>query len=250
MRYANRLRSGLLILYLAIFLLVGCIPEPGGEPSSANGTTPAESDSQVKIELQALQAKYDELSASCDAVKSELETTQDKYDELSIKNEGLSAQYNELSVKYDELSTRYEQLSTKYDELGTEYDTLIKGTANVTEEEVEQAIFEMINQVRKDNGLDKLEWNNSLYWWARDHSDYMATIKSLEYSENLYLQEIFLAAGYSTLDRLVKAAFITWKENQTQYERSFLNPYALIGAVGVSKSGEIFYITYFADIRR
>jgi len=250
MRYANRLRSGLLILYLAIFLLVGCVPEQEGEPSNANDATPAEQDSQAKIELQALQAKYDELSANYDAVKSELEITQGKYDELSIKNEGLSAQYNELSVKYDELSTRYEQLSAKYDELGTEYDTLIKGTANVTEEDVEQAIFEMINQERKDNGLNKLEWSNSLYWWARDHSTRMATIKSLEYSENLYLQEIFRAAGYSTLDQIAKAAFIIWKENLTQYERNFLHTYAEIGAVGVSKSGEIFYITYFADIQR
>ena len=240
MRYFNRLLSGLLILCLAMFLLVGCVPKSEDEPSPPIDATQPQPGSQEKIELQILQAEYDKLSGKYDYVKSELEKAEAKYGEISAKHDELSAKYYQLSAKHDELSAEYEELSAKYD-------AVMQGTRGINEEDVEQAIFELINQERRNNELDELEWSNGLHWWAKDHSEYMATIKRLEYSDRDYWQDNFRAVGYSTVDRIANAAFLLWEES-LRYESNFLDKAAKYCAVGVSKSGEIFYITYFAHI--
>jgi len=223
--------SCLMVLSL---LVASCTLAPPAKEDAA----PPEQDSQAKSELQILQARYDELSASYDDVKSKLEITQAKYDELSAK-------HNELSDKYDKLSAKHGELSAKYEGLSAEYDAMIQGTRGINEEDIEQAIFRLVNKERQNNGLNKLEWSDNLHWAAKDHSQHMATIKRLEYSERSYWQGIFQAAGYSTLDRIANAALIIWEES-LRYEGHFLCKGAKYGAIGVSKSGDIFYITYFA----
>ncbi len=98
-------------LMVLSLLVASCAPVPPAKEDTA----PPEQDSQAKIELQILQARYDELSANYDDVKSKLEITQAKYDELSAKHDELNAKHNELSDKYDELSDKYEGLSAEDD---------------------------------------------------------------------------------------------------------------------------------------
>ncbi|MFC2005049.1 hypothetical protein ACFLUY_02370, partial [Chloroflexota bacterium] len=66
-----------------------------------------------------------------------------------------------------------------------------------------------------------------------------------EVANQSYWQGVFQAPGYSSLDRITNAAWMVWKEN-TAFENNFLNQHAKFGTVAVSKSGDIFYITYFA----
>jgi len=247
MRYSKGLLSGMLILCLAVFLLAGCLPKLEDEPSQRNDATPAQQVSQAKSKLQMLQAEYDKLSANYEDVKSELETTQAKYDELGTNYEDVKSELETTQAKYDELNAKYEDLRAKHDELSAKYDILIQGTAGISEEDVEQAIFELINQERQNNGLNELEWYYGLHIIAKEHSQYMATIGRLENSEYSIWQGVFRATGYSTLDRMTNATLIIWKES-IHYERNFLHEKAKYGAVGVAKSGEVFYITYFADI--
>lgn len=239
MRYSKRLIAGLLVLSLSIFLLVGCATALEDEASQPEEVAPVREDSQVKGELLILQGKYDKLSVDQDTVKNELETTQVKYDELSIAND-------ELNTKYDELSTQYDELNTKHNELNLNYQILMEGTAGVNEEDIEQAIFELINLERKNIGLSELEWADGIYMWAKENSNDMATRKSVEYSEYNYWQEVFRAAGYSTIDRMAKATLVVWKESP-QFELNILNQAANYGVVAVTKTNDIFYITYFSS---
>ncbi len=223
-----------ILLIIALSCLPSCAPTVSQEEYDRVTNELTAAQNQIAslqgdlAEAKKLQATYNELSTNYEAVKSKLEIMQAKHDELSVK-------YDELSAEYDELSAKY--------------DAVLEGTAGISEEDVEQAIFELINQERQNNGLNELEWSEGLYWWAMEHSQHMATTKRLEYSEHPYWQDIFRAAGYSTLDRIANAALIIWKES-LQYERNFLNNNAKYGAVAASKSGEIFYIACFADVYR
>lgn len=178
-----------------------------------------------------------------DQVTGELSETQGKL--ASLRSELAEAEI--LQAEYDELGAKYDDLDTKYDELSSQYNVLVEGTANTSEEDVEQAVFELINQARRDNGLDELEWNHSLYLWAKSHSRDMAARKRVELSDYDVWQDVWRATGYSTVDRLTSATLTIWKDS-VNYERTLLVKGATVGAVAVYKSGDIFYITYFAHI--
>lgn len=178
-----------------------------------------------------------------DQVTGELSETQGKL--ASLRSELAEAEI--LQAEYDELGAKYDDLDTKYDELSSQYNVLVEGTANTSEEDVEQAVFELINQARRDNGLDELEWNHSLYLWAKSHSRDMAARKRVELSDYDVWQDVWRATGYSTVDRLTSATLAIWKDS-VNYERTLLVKGATVGAVAVYKSGDIFYITYFAHI--
>lgn len=227
------------LLIMALFSVLSCAPaisqqeydQVTGELSETQGKLASLRSELAEAEI--LQAEYDELSDNYDAVRSELEIMQ--------------AEYDEVGVKYDELSAKYDDLNTEYDELSSQYNILVEGTANISEEDVEQAVFELINQERRDNGLDELEWNHSLYLWAKSHSRDMAARKRVELSDYDVWQDVWRATGYSTVDRLTSATLTIWKDS-VNYERTLLVKGATVGAVAVYKSGDIFYITYFAHI--
>jgi uncharacterized protein YkwD len=228
-----------ILLILALFNVLSCAPAVSQQEYDKVTSELSEAQSQLALqrselaEAEVLQAKYDELSDNYDAVRSELEI--------------LQAEYGELGVKYDELGAKYDDLGEVYDELSRQYNVLTEGTADINEEDVEQAVFELINQERRDNGLNELEWNHSLYLWAKSHSRDMATRKRLETSEYDVWQDFLRAAGYSTVDRLAGAALTIWRDS-INYERNMLVNGATVGAVGAYKSGEVFYITYFIHI--
>ncbi|MFC1916034.1 CAP domain-containing protein [Chloroflexota bacterium] len=248
-----------ILLVIALFSMSSCtstVPPQEydrvkNELSAAQSQLTSLQDKLAETEL--LQAQNEELKKQYSAVKGELETTQAKYEELSTEFEDLNKQFDSLKsefettqAKYEELSTEYEDLNKQFEELSKQPDIIIEETAEISEEAIEQAVFQLINQERENNDLDELIWGTNLYKWATANSRNMATSKRYEYSDYASWQEVYWAAGHSTTDEIVNGAFIVWKNSQ-QYERNIINKVATYGAVGVYKSGEIFYITYIAS---
>ena len=207
-------------------------------------------------EAELLQVQNEEWEKQFNTAKSELETMQAKYENLSTEYEDLNKQFDvgkseleTMQVKYEVLSTEYGELNNQFEELSRQYAILLEGTAEINEADVEQAVFELVNQERTNDGTNELMWGDNLYRWAKANSLSMATNKRLEYIEYLGWQDVFWATGYGTADRMANATFTVWKNHQ-EYERNFLSVGAKYGAVAVYKSGEIFYITYVADYFR
>ena len=204
-------------------------------------------------EAESVQIKYEELSKLYDMIKSEREIIQTQYEELNNQYEELSNQYEESNQQletakneFGSMQTKYEELSIEYEELREQHDIIMEGRAEIDERDVEQAVFELINEERIENGLNELDWGDNLYKWAMANSRSMATNKRYEYSELFAWQEVFWATGYGTIDRIANAALTIWKDGK-QYEQKFLSIGANYGAVAVHKSGDISYITYIAD---
>jgi len=216
------------VMFLLIScLLVGC----GGISEEAYDAVKAERDAvqaqvtNLQSEASAMQAEYDGLQADYDEIKGEFETVQAEHEELSAENDELKAQNEELS----------QQLGVPVEETG-----------EIIEADVEQALFELANQERIDNGLDELEWGKYLYKTAIANSRDMATSGQLEYPSRAAGKEIYRAAGYSTTDGMANATLIIWK-GTSNFAANFLIRGSRYAAVGVYKSGDIFYITYMAD---
>ena len=247
-----------MLLVIALFSVSSCAPtvsqqEYEGVSDELSAIQGQLASLQGKLaEAGLLQVKYEELSKQYAMVKSERETTQAKYEELSTEYEELNKQFDTVKSEsettqagYEELSTEYEELNNKYKELSKQYDIVTEEPAEINEEDAEQAVFKLVNQERKDNGLDELIWGVNIYKSAMANNRNMATRKRFEYPEYGW-QEVFWATGYSTTDGIASAALTVWK-NRLLYETNFLNKVTKYGAVAVYKSGEIFYITYVAD---
>ena len=211
-------------MFGAIFLLIPCLLVGCGVSEEVYNAVVAERDvaqaqvTNLQSEVSAIQAKYDDLKADNDELKSEFETTQ----------------------------AEYEELNEQFEELSKQGDVIIEEAAEINAEDVEQALFTLINQERKNNGLDELMWGKYLYKTATANNQDMVTNKQLEYPSRAAWKEVYRAAGYSTTDGIANATFIIW-QNSRGYEDDFLNVASVYGAVAVYKSGEVFYITYMAD---
>ncbi len=229
------------MLLLASLPMVAC-----GMPQKEYDVVLEERDA-AQAQTVSVKSDLDKAESEIDSRKSDLATANADLTKLKVELEITQAKYDELSAKDSELSAKHSELSAKYSELSAKYDALIHGTARIKEEDLEQLVFESVNQERQDNGLHELEWYSGLHTMAKDHSYHMTIIKRLEYSEySTGWQEVFLAVGYLTGDRIANAAMITWKLDPN-YKTKFLNEAAKNGAVGVVKSGEYYYITYYAD---
>lgn len=220
-------------MLLIISVLSGC-------SSGSDEQTQTEEESQTEIELQTLQNEYDTLSTNYENIQDQLETAQSNY-------QNLSNSHNELDDEYNDLTARYNELNSKYNELNANYNELIKEPEAITEENLEQVIFDLINQERAEAGVPPIQWHDGLHWYAKKHSMFMADRRMLEYSGESYYQEIFRGAGYKTTEDMTNAAMLIWKHG-IQYERNFLKEDANNGAVGVVKSGDVFYVTYYSHI--
>ncbi len=201
----------------------------------------------VKIKLEALlNDQYDELRQSYDTVVSEYESLQAGFVDLSTEYENLGKQLDVVRDEYETLQAQHEYLLAEYDVLRTQYDIVTEEPAPITAEDVEQALFNLVNKDRIDNGLDEQLWGKYLYKWARANSTNMATNKRIEYSDFASWQEVQWATGYDTTDEMAEAVMTMWR-NTRNYERYFLNINATYGAVAVYESEEIYYITYIAS---
>jgi len=248
-----------ILLVMALFSVPSCAPAVSQEEyDRVNNELSAIQDQlallQGKLaEAELLQAQNEELNQQFDAVKSEFETMQAEYEELSTEYEELNQQLDTaksevetIQAEYEELNTEYEELNQQFVDLSEQYDIIIEGTAEINEEDVEQAVFKLVNQERINNGLNELMWGGDLYKKAMANSLNMAKNKSYEYTELFAWQEVFWATRYGTADIIANAALTIWKDGK-EYERNFLSKGANYAAVAVHKSGEIFYVTYIAD---
>jgi len=115
-----------------------------------------------------------------------------------------------------------------------------------TEEELEQQIFDAINQRRTERLQPPLVWDEKLYEEARKHSSYMASIeKCTRDGKGTYYQNVY----WCTINQnnIAGRAVDAW-ETSIDPSNSFnlLTPLAKYGAVAVSSSETAFYVTYFA----
>jgi uncharacterized protein YkwD len=250
-----------MLLVMALFIVPSCAPKVSPQEYDRVSNELSTIQSQLTslqgklAEAELLQAQNEELNKQYDAAKSEFETMQAKYEDLNAEYDGLNEQFDTVKsefetmrARYKDLDAEYEELNERFEELSERYNIIMEGAAGIDEEDIEQAVFKLINQERENSGLDELMWGKYRYKDAIAHSRYMATSKKLEYPEFGW-QEIFWATGYGTADRIASAALTVWK-NRQPYEITFLNKATYYGAVGVHKSGEIFYITYLADYFR
>lgn len=202
----------------------------------------------VEGQYQDLNIKYEELQKQHDARIDEIQTIKSELDELNTEYEQLKGQGGARINEIQAMQAEYDELNKEFDELKRQYDIIVQGTAVFSEEEIDQAIFELINQERKNNDVDELAWGINLYKVAKQNSREMAEKgKYLYTSAGGVWQEIFVAVRYGTIDQIANGALITWKNNDYRYRYNIINPQSLYGAVATYKLGEVYYITYVAS---
>ncbi|MFC2025332.1 CAP domain-containing protein [Chloroflexota bacterium] len=195
---------------------------------------------KVESQLIALQEKL-----------AEAALVEAQYQSLSISFEELQKQYDARNDEIQKITTEYDELNAKYEQLKRQYDMIVQGNIVFNEEEIDQAIFALINQERKNNGVDELEWGINLYERCMRNSREMAESGKFQYDEGTFIsQENFWATKYGTIDQIADATLITWKNNDSRYRSNIINKVHIYGAVGTYKLGDIYYITYMVSILR
>jgi len=210
----------------------------------------------IEAQYHDLNTQYEDLKKQHDARIDEIQTIISEFEELNTKYEQLKGQddariseIQAAQVEYDKLNNEFEELNKEHEELKSQYDIIVQGTANLTEEGINQAIFELINQERENNGVDELIWGKNLYRLAEQNSRKMAEEGKYQYSDaSTIWQQVFMATRYGTLYQLANAVLITWKSNDYRYRYHIINPLAIYGAVATKKLGEVYYITYIASV--
>jgi len=204
------------------------------------------------VDAQLLQTQNETLGKQYTALKSDFDALQADYEELNNKYEAMSEQYDTIKSDFDALQADYEELNNKYEAMSEQYEKLLKAAteaeaaAEFSKEDVEQAIFKLINEERTGKGVTELEWGVNLYKWALENSRNMATYKRYEYSSYASWQEIHWAAGHNSAEGVANSAMIVWRDS-LQYDRNIINSVAIYGAVGVYQEAGIYYITYIAS---
>ncbi len=219
--------------------------------------------SETESELEALRVRLSELEQLAESSQepvSEAPTSgeSDNTDNaISQELETLKAQYEDLSVQFDELQEQNNanlaelaDIAQQFAELQVLYDAAVAEPGPINTDDVEQAIFDLINKMRMDNGLEVLLPGEFLQDIVEVNSLAMAEAKEIIYSQEPGWQEIFRAAGYDTADEIANGALLTWKSNIITYNTNILNINALYGAVSAIKSGDIIYITYLSHTFR
>ncbi|MFC1933727.1 CAP domain-containing protein [Chloroflexota bacterium] len=252
-----RIISISILMIIVVFSVTNCSPSVSSEDYDSVKSELK----NVESQLTALQEKFAEaalIEAQYQSLNISFEELQKQYDARNDEIKKLKTEYDELNTKYSELNTKYEQLKGQNDarneeveELKRQYDMIAQGNIVLNEEEIEQAIFTLINQERKNNGVDELEWGTNLYDMCRQNSREMAERGELKYYEGSFLwQELFRATKYGTIDQIASATLTIWTSNDYQYRYGILNERPIYGAVGTYKFGDIYYITYIASIYR
>ncbi len=134
--------------------------------------------------------------------------------------------------------------------------TVVDYTAPISLEKMEQEIFFWINLKRVEEGVRELEWSESFYDKARQHSEYMADTHDFVHSdynaENIAkiwdTSRVYNAAEdrWETGNVLIPLEIVVmWEESPLH--RAFLLERSLKdGAVGVARGGGWIYATFMA----
>lgn len=227
--------------------------------SCASGISQEEYDSvcdelsAVQSQVASLQSKLAEAEKpdpQIEVLNEQYDALRSEYDELLDEYEELGSQNVELNDQYDALMMQYTILEASYEDLEKQYQAALEETPEIVDEkDLEQALFELINQERAAHGLDEMVLGDYLYKSAINHSENMATSGRLEEPNKGSYQEVIWATGYTDTQVMAESIFTLWK-NTMRYEIEFLTDVTTYGAVAVYKSGDVYYITYLCDVYR
>ncbi|MFC2067159.1 CAP domain-containing protein [Chloroflexota bacterium] len=200
----------------------------------------------IEGQYQDLNIEYEELRKQHDARIDEIQTIKSELDELNTAYEQLKEQDDARITDIQAIQAKYDELNEGFEVLKGQYNSIIQDTV-FSVEEIDQAIYELINQERKNSGVDELEWGKNLYTWAKENSREMAEKGQYKYSDWASWQEILVTSGHKTLDDIANGALNIWKTNDYRYRYHIINTQSKYGAVATYKLGEIYYITYMAS---
>jgi uncharacterized protein YkwD len=241
------------ISVVIIFGVAGCSPSISQEEydsvnNELSSAKQQNADLQSKLDEAATnQLQYDQLNFQYQQLKEQDDAKNDEIQSLQSEFDELNTNYNAKIDEIQGIQDEYDNLNQEYDELKKQYDNIVQGDT-FSLEDVDQAIFASINQDRKNNGLDELEWGVNLYGWARQNSVAMSQTGDFAYSGWLSVQCVLITAGQSTLDGLVNGVMEVWRQRTHEYNPKILNVSVTYGAVATYKSGDVYYVTYVASI--
>jgi uncharacterized protein YkwD len=195
-------------------------------------------------------AQYKALGIELEDVKKARDASLAELEALKARYENLNAEFVELQDQNEHFVGEIESIEAQYQDLKKQYEAVTQPPEPIVIEDIEQTLFELINQERVNHGIDELLWGKNLYGWTRANSREMADTLRYKYSDWASWQEILWAAGYNSTEEMARATIIIWRGNPYRYEQNIVNPGAKYGAVGVYKLGDIYYITYMASITR
>ena len=206
---------------------------------------------QRLFEAQVLEDQYDELSSEYETLKTTNDANLEEIEALGITIEALGDEVAILSNTNDAHVAEMEALQMEYNSLKAQYDLLVglSDETEITEENIAEALFDLINQERIAYGLNALQPGHNLEDWSLINCQNMAFSKELETYTGTWVpfQRVFIAVGYSSLDRIVNGAMTMWQSHQLFYEENVLSEDAIYGAVSVVQLEDIFYITFMAS---
>jgi uncharacterized protein YkwD len=210
----------------------------------------------VRLQVEALQDELDEamiFEAQYDRLNTQYQELEEQYNAQSVEIQILKSDFDDLNVSYkakiDEIQgiqDDYDILSEEFEDLKMQCDAIVQNEV-FSLEEVDQAIFALINQERSNNGLYELEWGENIYMWAKWNSVAMSETGDFEYSSWLSVQAVLITAGQTTFDGLVDGVMMVWKQRKHEYSPKILSTGVKYGAVATVKSGDVYYITYVAS---
>jgi uncharacterized protein YkwD len=193
-------------------------------------------------EYQNLLKDYNNAVAGLDSAGAEYDTLNNEYELLQSQHQTLQSQNESNLNQINLLQTENTQLKAQLDELTPPF-------PEIDTAEIEQILFYMINQARTDAGLEPLQVGKNVASWARLNSEAMAYSKVHERYESYVVayQLTFIAGGYNTAQDIANAAMIIWQSRELNYEINVLFDDATYGGIAAEKSGDVYYISFFAS---
>ena len=254
-----------ILLVLGIVIIMGSLSCGGGISQEKYDAALFElADTQDEVaDLQAKLTEAEVLASQYLETNTRYEELQEKYDasvvaeaEAAEALEALGTQYADVTEEFEGLQKQITSnqntiavLQNENAQLRAQLDEPVVPLPEITVENVEQALFDHINQVRADADLSILQWGKNLSTFAQTNNRVMMVSKVLEQYEEHWVpyQLAFIATGYDTVDALVSATMKIWQNRTLQYQDNILADDAIYGVVRVERSGDIFYITFMAS---
>jgi len=239
------------LLAAALVGMAGCSSSISQEDYEAlQSELQAKSAAAAALESQVdeLNADYQELELQYNARDVEIQAVRADLAALNVSCEQLMQQDEARLEEIQDWIAEYDALVQDYNELKAQYDSIVDEHGEFTEAEVDQAIFALVNQDRRANGLDELEWGVNLYGWARQNSISMSDTGEFKYTAWLTRQAVLITAGQATLDGLVNGVMMVWRQQKHEYTPKFMDPKSPYGAVATYKLGGVYYVTFAAAL--
>lgn len=252
----------LTLIIVGVFLLTGAVSCSQSGVSQDVYNTLKQQLSSTESQLHDLQTKMAELQKAAPVSGADTSNLTAQFNELLAQNNVNLSDLNALKDKYSSLTTQFNDLKTQaatdlqklsdlqklYDDLQAKYADTQKTAAPLVMSDVEQAIFNQMNQVRASAGLGQLTLGNHLYDLAKTNSNQMVTETALVLSSSASWQVEYRATGYTTAQQVADAAMAIWQSNVDDFKTNMLQAGAKYGAVAAVQSNGIIYITFLASI--